>query len=75
MINNRSTQSIWYFPHLQIDGVNGFLQWSQSTEDGYSQVSVVSGRLHRNHVRTASPFSAEVGERGTVIIQRGRNQN
>lgn len=31
-------------------------------EDGYSQVSVVFGRLHRNHVKTASPFSAEVGE-------------
>lgn len=32
----------------------------------------MSGRLHRNHLRTASPFSAEVGERGTVIIQNGK---
>lgn len=52
--------------------MNGFLKWQQSTEDGYSQVSVMFGRLHRSHGRTASPFSAEVGGRGTVIIQKGK---
>lgn len=54
-----------------MDGVNRFLKWLQSTEDGYSQVSVVFGRLHRNHVRTASLFFCW-SKRGTVITQKGK---
>lgn len=56
----RSTKSICYFLHLQINGMNYYLKLQQSTENGYLKVSMVSCRLYRNHVKQFYLFPMKV---------------